>query len=232
MKESLRTLRRKTGSNLGLLTGFSEVIRGHSRLLRSLSWGDEDYAGNVLDVLSALAARDPTVLDKIEFLLAEKYPDETHFVSAKPARRKITFAPHAFEVPDVELEPDLVAVMMPFDAAFDRVHEVIKNACACAGLRCLRADNIWEHSVVIQDIFRLILRSRTVVVDFSTRNPNVMYETGIAHTLGKLVVPISQSIDDVPFDLKHHRVLTYLPNNEGFAKMENALSERLAQLAN
>jgi hypothetical protein len=28
-----------------------------------------------------------------------------------------------------------------------------------------------------------------VVVDFDTRNPNVFYETGIAHTLGKHVVP-------------------------------------------
>ena len=32
---------------VGLLTGFSDLIDGHQRLLRSLSWGDEDYAGNV-----------------------------------------------------------------------------------------------------------------------------------------------------------------------------------------
>ena len=36
---------------IGLLTGATELITRHSRLLRSLSWGDEDYAGNVLTVL-------------------------------------------------------------------------------------------------------------------------------------------------------------------------------------
>ena len=36
---------------LGLITDSDEVIRGHRRLLRSLEWGDEDYSGNILDVL-------------------------------------------------------------------------------------------------------------------------------------------------------------------------------------
>jgi len=39
---------------LGLLTGGSRFIDGHDRLLRSLAWGDEDYDGNVLDVLMSL----------------------------------------------------------------------------------------------------------------------------------------------------------------------------------
>ncbi len=38
-------------AELGLLTGQSNIIDGHSRLLRSLGFGDEDYSGNVLDVL-------------------------------------------------------------------------------------------------------------------------------------------------------------------------------------
>jgi hypothetical protein len=36
---------------LGLVTDAQDAIRGHNRLLRSLSWGDPDYSGNVLDVL-------------------------------------------------------------------------------------------------------------------------------------------------------------------------------------
>jgi hypothetical protein len=79
--------------------------------------------------------------------------------------------------------------------------------------RCTRVDDIWEESVVIQDIFNLIFRAHVVIVDFTGKNANVMYETGIAHTLGKHVIPISQSLDDVPFDMSHHRVLKYLPNS-------------------
>jgi hypothetical protein len=70
-----------------------------------------------------------------------------------------------------------------------------------------------------------------VVVDFTGKNPNVMYEMGIAHTLGKHVVPITQSVEDVPFDIRHHRVLKYLPNAEGLAALQASLSPPLASLA-
>ena len=44
---------------VGLLTGQSSAIDSYPRLLRSLSWGDEDYAGNVLGVLRRIAEKDP-----------------------------------------------------------------------------------------------------------------------------------------------------------------------------
>ncbi len=57
-----------------------------------------------------------------------------------------------------------------------------------------------------------------------------MYETGIAHTLGKHVIPISQSLDDIPFDMRHHRVLKYLANGEGLHALESRLTEKLRQV--
>ena len=139
----------------------------------------------------------------------------------------MTFCPSVFNIPTEKVERDLVAVMMPFAAHFNSVHTSITKACIWAGLRCKRVDDIWANSTIIQDIFQLICTASIVVVDFSEKNPNVMYETGIAHTIGKHVVPITQSMDDVPFDLKQHRVLKYLPNSEGLLKLETALSIRL-----
>lgn len=72
------------------------------------------------------------------------------------------------------------------------------------------------------------------MVDFTGKNPNVTYETRIAHTLGKHVIPITQSLADladVPFDMRHHRALAYLPNAEGFAALEAALGKKLQQFA-
>jgi nucleoside 2-deoxyribosyltransferase len=120
--------------------------------------------------------------------------------------------------------------MMPFSAEFSQVYEGIKGACQQVGYRCLRADNIWEESTIIQDIFNLIFRSYIVIVDFTGKNPNVMYETGIAHTLGKHVIPLTQSANDVPFDLRHHRFLPYLNNYEGIETMTIKLTERIKQL--
>jgi hypothetical protein len=134
--------------------------------------------------------------------------------------------PKEFSVPNVAVDNRLVAVMMPF-SGFDPVYQSIRSACSGAGLNCLRADDIWENSSIIQDIFSLIYRSQIVVVDFSNKNPNVMYETGIAHTLGKTVVPIAQSVQDIPSDMVHHRALIYHNNGEGLQYLERELAVKL-----
>ncbi len=216
---------------LGLLTGASDRINGHPRLLRSLDWGDEDYAGNVLTVIRRIVEQDPGTLPIIEDYVDVHFPGESTFVSAKPAARRITFAPYVFDIPESPIETDLVALMMPFAAEFDGVVEAIKKAAKDCDLRCLRADDIWEASTIVQDIFSLIYRAQVVIVDFTARNSNVMYETGIAHTLGKHVVPISQDLEDVPFDMRHHRVLKYLANTEGLAKLSTGLTKKLRQVS-
>jgi hypothetical protein len=216
---------------VGLLSGHSKTIDSYPRLLRSLNWGDEDYAGNVLGVLRRIAEEDSNAFRVIEQFAQQKFPGDSEYISAKPAERRITFAPSVFSVPEMSLEPDLVVVMMPFSAEFSPVYTAIRNACKIAGLRCLRVDDIWEESIIIQDIFNLIFRAQIIVVDFTGKNPNVMYETGIAHTLGKHVVPISQSLSDVPFDLTHHRILKYLANEEGLGSLQTALTSRLQQVS-
>jgi len=214
---------------LGLLTGATEIIEGHSRLLRSLYWGDEDYAANVLSVLREMVEADPRILPIVESYLDEHFPGDSTYISAKPAERRITFAPYVFDVPEGYVELDLVAVMMPFKMEFTKVLRAVEKACREHDLRCIRVDSVWEEAIIIQDIFNLIFRAQVVVVDFTEKNPNVMYETGIAHTLGKHVIPISQSLEDVPFDMRHHRVLTYLPNREGLAELSSKLASKLQQ---
>lgn len=212
---------------VGLLTDCSHIIDHDSRLLRSLHFGDEDYSGNIISILRAMNDYNPEALTLIKKFLDEWYPDQNAlYISAKPADKKITFCPNVFSIPDAEVEEGLVAVMMPF-SGFDNVYSSIKHACDLAGYRCLRADDIWESATIIQDIFSLIFRAKIVVVDFSNKNPNVMYETGIAHTLGKNVVPLAQVIQDIPSDMVHHRALLYLNNGEGLQKLETDLASKL-----
>jgi hypothetical protein len=143
------------------------------------------------------------------------------------AIQQITFTPSVFKIPKKRTNSKLISVMMPFSPAYRGTYEAIKRVANYMELECLRADDIWENSTIIQDIFELILCSRIVIVDFSERNPNVMYETGIAHTLGKIVVPITQSISDIPSDLGHHRALKYLPNDEGYRNLSNELYKKI-----
>lgn len=158
-------------------------------------------------------------------------PAHGEFVSTShetpPAEKLITFKPTVFNIPNKPQNDKLISVMMPFNAAFAGTYDAVKRVADHMGLECLRADDIWDNSTFMQDIFDLIFCAKVVVVDFTGRNPNVMYETGIAHTLGKTVIPITQSLDDIPSDLGHHRALKYLPNEQGYKDLSNELWKRL-----
>ncbi len=143
---------------------------------------------------------------------------------ARPQRQR----PVVFQIPEIEaIDDNLVSAMMPFDAAFAGVYEAIQRAAANLGMQCQRADNIWEHHAIIQDIVTLIDRSRIIVCDCTGRNPNVFYEAGIAHALGRDVILITRSEHDIPFDLRHIRYVQYLNNGEGLASLATALQQRM-----
>ncbi len=144
--------------------------------------------------------------------------------NVRPRRQQ----PAVFQIPEHEnIEPSLASAMMPFDASFGPVYDSIRQAAENVGLRCRRADDIWEHPAIIQDVVSLIDRSRIVVCDCSGRNPNVFYEAGIAHTLGREVIIITQNAHDIPFDLRHLRYIQYLDNAEGRANLISALQGRM-----
>lgn len=142
----------------------------------------------------------------------------------------IQCAPNVFRIPQGLRNPRLVALMMPFDEAFLPVSSAIKSLANKLNLECRRADDFWHNSEVIQDVFELIYQSLFVICDFSGRNPNVFYEAGIAHTLGREVIPIVQNGKDVPFDLHHHRFLEYHPSSEGIDALIGRLGERMREI--
>ncbi|MST31589.1 hypothetical protein GHK86_02435 [Acidimicrobiaceae bacterium USS-CC1] len=138
--------------------------------------------------------------------------------------------PTVFELPATPPDRNMIAVMMPFAAEFSPVWQTLKSAVDDGGWLCQRASDIWDNSVLVNDIVGLIARSKVVICDLSGRNANVFYEAGIAHTLGREVVLIAQSHDDVPFDLRHHRYIVYLHNSEGLNELRRSLASRLRTL--
>ncbi len=216
---------------LGALTNTLDYVTGHDRLLRSLSWHDDDYEGHVLTALKKIIDSSPLNYAIVQDYICLKCPEVGEFVSSKDeGGRRILFTPLVFKTPTVNVNPHLISVMMPFKAELTDIYAAIKKAAESAGFSCMRADDLWNDSTVIQDIFSLIFESYIVVCDFSDRNENVFYEAGIAHTLGKHVVPITQSADDIPFDLRHHRYAKYLNNSEGRAALAANLTERFTVL--
>lgn len=138
--------------------------------------------------------------------------------------------PTIFKLSDGTVDATLVAVMMPFDAGFNGVFSALQGAVSATNMRCLRADDIWDDDVIIQDVVKLISTARVVICDLTAKNANVFYEAGIAHTLGQDVILIAQHESDIPFDLRHIRYIKYLPNGEGLSELAEKVSRRLESL--
>ncbi|MFA5266467.1 MAG: hypothetical protein WC379_00730 [Methanoregula sp.] len=231
----LKDLNDKANPESGILSNeLKTVIRG---VLNPEDYGDLHYsdlekAKKMMDkLLKQHNIRLNTIIDS-ENLNDKTSASGTHDRNSvsKGDDRFLKINPQVFKIPEKQIDTNLVSVMMPFSMEYQEVYDSIKLSCGDAGMVCQRADDIWENSDIIQDIFDLIYTSSIVVADFSTRNANVFYEIGIAHTLGKYVIPIAQNKNDVPFDLHHHRVLVYHNNSEGRKVMREKLISRIATI--
>jgi len=120
-------------------------------------------------------------------------------------------------------------IVMPFgDSDLQVVYEdFVRPTVENVGLECERGDDVFGSNVIMDDILRSIESADLVLADLSRRNANVFYEVGICHALQKPVLLLAQSIDDVPFDLRHRRVLLYDYSARGCKRLERALPDNL-----
>ncbi len=119
-------------------------------------------------------------------------------------------------------------VLMPFSSDLKEMYEDhIKNVALSLNLEIARADDFFSASAVMQDVWNGICNSRLIIADCTGRNPNVFYEIGLAHTVGKRVILIAQSIEDVPFDLRHIRYISYEYSPHGMKKFEVDLANTI-----
>jgi len=106
--------------------------------------------------------------------------------------------------------PKQAFVLMPFCDPYDRYYPAVyKPGLEAAGYIVKRGDDLSLPQPIIRDIQGSIVDADLILSDLSGRNPNVFYELGLAHAIGKPVILVCDKIDDVPFDLRHIRVITY-----------------------
>ena len=131
-----------------------------------------------------------------------------------------------FGKPDALIQKLDVFVLMPFKADMSPVYEDhIKPTCASMGLTVRRADDFFTAHSVVWDIWKAIVSARLIVADCTDRNPNVFYEIGLAHTIGKPTILVTQKSEDVPFDLQHLRYIAYQLTPRGMREFETKFKE-------
>lgn len=121
-----------------------------------------------------------------------------------------------------------VFVIMPFDEALKPLYDDhIAPVCQTLGLTCRRGDDYFSSQSVMDQVWSGIYFADICIADFSGKNPNVFYELGIADTLGRPTILITQSVQDIPFDIRHRRVIVYEDTPDGMKTFEERLTKML-----
>ena len=116
-----------------------------------------------------------------------------------------------------------VFVIMPFQEDFFEVYKKMKAELG-ASFEFSNAGEEGNQQNILKDIIIPIYKADVVIADLTGVNPNVMYELGVAHSLNKKTIMITQDeLSKLPFDLKSYRANQY---SKDFSKI-NKLIETL-----
>lgn len=114
---------------------------------------------------------------------------------------------------------------MPSAASFDAYYrEILVRAILRAGLQPVRADDLDKRGAITDQIRAGVSEAAICVVDLTGRSIATLYVLGMAHGMGKPVILLVQSPDDLPFDLRFGRYILYRPDT---ARWEDMLSMQL-----
>jgi len=148
-----------------------------------------------------------------------------------PQGSRYFFARPLFAGRDFAADPRFVFVLMPFRESLRPVFsDHILKVCQELGLNCKRADDIFRNTSIIEDIWEAINTARVIIADLTGKNANVYYEIGMAHTIGKSVILLTQAIEDVPFDLRHLRHIQYEYTPRGMQSFEERLKSTIVNV--
>jgi hypothetical protein len=122
-------------------------------------------------------------------------------------------------------------IVMPFSLPWsDDVHRALVNACRHMSVHPVRGDDVFTPTDILNDIWHGIHGAGFVIADITGRNPNVLYELGIAHTLGKPVLILSSNAADIPIDLSTRRVILYGQDGDWTFDLERKVMRAMAEI--
>ena len=128
----------------------------------------------------------------------------------------------------VKIKKGTAIFLTPFNSEGERVFQICQNIVSRLDVFLQRTDNKVDKDDILMNIVSLIVQSEFVIVNIDGRNPNVYYELGIAHAIGKPTIILSRSdysIEEIGFDVRQKRIIIY--RNE-----HDLETELLTQIAN
>jgi hypothetical protein len=111
---------------------------------------------------------------------------------------------------DSQNRPLRLFVIMPFKKEFRDVYILgIRDVAERLGMKVERADDLEHNEGVLDVILERIRMCDVVVADTTGQNPNVFYELGHSHAIGRKTIIISRRGQGLPFDIRHKNHVFY-----------------------
>lgn len=121
-------------------------------------------------------------------------------------------------------------VAMAYKPRWSRaVETVIETAAEQSNFLANVSRNSEKPGLITSQIWNEIRRAEVVVAEISDENPNVFYELGFAHALGKEVILLSQNVLKRPFDISTARLLHY--SVDDLPSLEKRLKRAFGQIS-
>jgi transcription termination factor Rho len=189
--------------------------------------------GGILTIFATLEMQTDILVEDPNYRALRNHRDlvEIDLMDRKNKQINHTSYHRIFGHLDHNLATSEIFVLMPLREELKLVYDDhIKNVCNNIDLTVKRSDDIFSTGTIMNEIWTSILKARIIIADCTGRNPNVFYEIGIAHTLEKHVILITQDRDDIPFDLQHLRTIPYSFNPRGMQIFEKQLEQTLREV--
>lgn len=108
------------------------------------------------------------------------------------------------------------------------VADTVRTVFRSFGVRAQRADDIEHDGLITERVLNEIRTSEFLFADLTGTRPNVYYEVGYAHALGKRVILFRKSGTGIHFDLAGYNC----PEYENLRDLREKLVKRLVGLTN
>lgn len=216
---------------IGTIMSFLVLVVSKNR---SRSFYDDEKHRAVLSDVRSSYENQVNILTRQLLSTEDRWKDTNHLlissqnsqsdrIEETPIRSSKFIQSLGIDISALKIDRRQVFLLTPFSQEERALYNDVQNICAKNGLICVRGDEDHASGDILSHVVRLMLSSRLVIANISSRNANVFYELGVAHAFDKPTILLSNSPKSLPFDIAAQRTILFSGQNDLELKLTQTL---------